>query len=172
MRAVLLVAVLLSPVAAEGAPSKIGGERKLGVGLQFGEPFGITGKLWLSRDLAVSALLGSGFSREGLRVAADVTYNLRDLVANNSLEIGAYFGGGVATGFWYHDQRHTHDEPYPHQHTHPVYDPLLAFRAVGGGAMFLKTIPLEVFAEIGPGFEMLTRSGLIFTGGLGARFYF
>ncbi len=177
MRAALIVAALLAPsavLAAKTGATSIGTSRTFGLGLAFGEPFGFTGKLWLGREVAANFVLGSSLSRPGLRLAADVAYHIRDLVTSaEALELGIYFGGGAATGYWRHEDTHTHDEPAPHQHRHIVYDYVLTMRGVGGAALWLRSLPLELTLEMGPAFELMPDGGRLFlSGGLAARYYF
>ncbi len=166
--------VLLS-IASPARAEEVGRGADLGLGASLGQPSGVTFGTFLSPELAVHGLVGGWLHpHQGLVLGVDLVYHVRDLVPSvKPIELGAFFGGGVGAGGWTSEQYHRHDEPWPHWHTHAITEALLYLRPIVGGALWFRTLPLEVQLEIAPSLRLLPGSaGFEWGGGVAVRYYF
>ena len=100
--AVVLCLATIDPDAAEARPRPRPGKsfeanKTFGLGLEFGAPFGLTGKYFLSQDRALQFGLGTIYhwrERDGLHVYLDYLFHPVVLASNPTFELPLYFGFG------------------------------------------------------------------------------
>lgn len=124
---------------------------ELGAGLVLGDPIGGTAKVWLDDKLAVD--FGLGGSDGDFAAWADMlVHGWSILPQPKEGKLGLYgaVGGRVA------DRDETQ----------------FGLRTMGGVSYWVGEHPIELFAELGPVFELSGDTGVDINGGLGVRFYF
>lgn len=135
-----------------------------GLGVIVGEPTGISGKLWIGERSALD--FGFGLSVGGDRlfydgnnkftrvhVHADYLYHFFDVI-NAGIRVPLYFGTGPRLNFA------------------GDYGTSFGWRGVGGIAWIVKKVPIDIFLEAAPTFQVGHDTGLALEGGLGLRYYF
>ncbi len=136
-------------------PSKEAGP--FGLGLLFGEPSGISAKLWLDGHSAVDGGIAWAFFNQSLALHADYLFHFLGVVKLNEEEIPPFIGAGA----------------YMRIANSANRDP---FRAgirlpIGLGHRFSK-IPLEISGELVPGIQLSPKSDFVLQGGIALRYYF
>lgn len=125
----------------------------LGLGLTFGEPTGLSAKMWTSERTAIDAAVAWSFSGVGwLHVQADFLMHNYDLIDVSEGALPVYYGAGAYVAF--------------------SSDLGLGARVPLGLAYHFEGAPVEIFAEIAPGLALLPDIGFYIGGGIGARYYF
>ena len=164
--AVLLLAVLAAPVAADEEIVDLDPQPEkgtFGLGLIFGEPTGVSAKLYLKDDQAVQAAVGLAFIGAGLHAHVDYVFHPYILQTRESFVLPVYIGPGVRM-IQYRDGRDG-DNYFA-----------IGVRAVGGILFDFKTVPLDAFVEVAGVIELRfhenDRFGFAFNAGAGARYYF
>ena len=164
-----LGASALAASSAEARPRPQGGKafeanKRFGLGLMFGVPYGLSGKYFLGPDRALD--FGVGIidyigPRDGLHLHMDYLWHPVSLVSVPEFELPLYFGiGGRIFDFNDND------------------DDALAFgvRAPLGIAFDLTNTPLDIFFEVALVIDFYTgyrdNVGIDFNGALGLRYYF
>lgn len=128
-------------------------DKGLGLGVVFGEPTGLSAKLWTSERTAIDAAVAWSFSGVGwLHVQADFLMHNYDLIDVSEGALPVYYGVGAYVGF--------------------SSDLGLGARVPLGLAYHFEGAPVEIFAEIVPGLALLPGIGFYIGGGIGARYYF
>ena len=150
-------------VAAQGPNG-----RPFGLGLSFGEPAGITGKVWFDRKHALDFAVGYGYFPyyHGVALYADYLYNVLNLVParkTGSFDLLFYMGVGGKLGFWHY--RHDHED---------VNGFGLALRVPFGITMVFARHPFDIFLEITPCMAFIEPRPFWFDfdAAIGGRFYF
>jgi hypothetical protein len=124
-----------------------------GLGLIFGEPTGLSAKLWTSQRTALDAAVAWSFSGVGwLHLQADFLMHNYDIISVSEGKLPLYYGGGAYLAF--------------------SSDLGLGIRVPLGLAYQFEGAPVDVFAEIAPGLALLPDIGFYIGGGIGARYYF
>jgi hypothetical protein len=128
-------------------------EKDLGIGLMFGEPSGISAKYWLSETQAFDAGLGYAFfgNNSHFSLHVDYLYHRYDIIQTKEV-VPVYYGFGV--------RLRTGDEDS------------FGVRGVGGIAFHVQEIPIDVFLEFVPVFQLLPETKLKFDASIGCRYYF
>lgn len=162
----MIVAVLAGPVAADEEPivdlDPQPEKGTFGLGLIFGEPTGVSARLYVKDDQAVQAAIGLAFIGAGIHGHVDYVFHPYILATRSSFVLPVYIGPGVRA-IQYRDGREAN---------------YFAFGARGVvGILFDFTkIPLDAFVEVAGVIEYRTRDGDHFGGainvGAGARYYF
>jgi hypothetical protein len=148
-RFVVLLIVLLSTGTCTSARAQDSG---FGIGLMLGEPTGISGKQWISSRNAIDGGLAWSFRQSGFfHLHADYLWHFFDVI--RSEERFVPYGGlggrlGATRG-----------------------DALLGVRFVGGLLFLPRTVPLDVFVELAPVFDLAPATRVDGNGGIGVRFY-
>lgn len=141
--------LLLVPDASAGA---------FGIGLALGSPTGITASAYLTDDSNLDFLIGEGWGdgwkHDRLLLSADYDVHLVDLASGEAARLDFYVGGGV--NLW--------------------LDPDVA-SDVGvevpiGLALFFRKAPVELYAEVLPGFVLTDPEWFDVGGSIGVRYYF
>ncbi len=150
----LLLAVLTSAisVSAFAAPRVYPGAKAAGVII--GEPTALSGKYWLEPDRAIDGALGFGFGREGgLYVHSDYLFHTMRAYQLGTEVFNLFYGPGVRAKFGEKDFR-------------------MGIRGAFGTSYYFRGAPLEVFAELGPIFDLSPGTEFSMTGGIGLRYTF
>lgn len=131
-----------------------------GLGLQLGEPTGITGKYWVTNNQAIDGTVGWNIISDKFTLQAGYLFGFPISVTTGSL--AAYVGvGGLMGGGSYHAD-------------HPVYPSESYIYLAGRVPLGLEYIyePISFYGELDPLIKLLPAVGLDLGGGLGIRFYF
>lgn len=163
--AVIIVAALAGPVAADEAVVDLDPQPEkgtFGLGIIFGEPTGVTAKLYLKDDQALQAAIGLAFIGAGIHAHVDYVFHPYILQSRQSFVLPVYVGPGVRM-IQYRDGRETNYFAF-------------GVRAVGGILFDFKSIPLDAFVEVAGVLEYRGHDGdhfgVAFNAGAGARYYF
>lgn len=155
------VAILLMTLSIPVAGYALGAENKrLGVGVNLGEPIGYNARFFLIDQFALDLTIGYGFGEEGFIIQPSALFYLRRILDYNDqdLSLVPYFGAGLKTGV---DIAGRNDG-----------EGIAAMRFPVGGAVVLKEGVFEISVEFAPGFEFSPTSDFDGTGGIGLRYYF
>ena len=125
----------------------------LGLGLIFGEPTGLSAKMWTSERTAIDAAVAWSFVGSGwLHIHSDFLIHNFDLIDVSEGSLPVYFGVGAYLGL--------------------ASDLGLGARVPVGLAYHFEGAPVEVFFELAPGLALLPEIKFYIGGGIGARYYF
>ncbi|NOG98815.1 MAG: hypothetical protein HND52_12725 [Ignavibacteriae bacterium] len=127
----------------------------LGAGIMFGDPTGFSVKAWLSDNQALDFGLGYSFIPEANKISlhADYIFHL-DGIEYTDGKIPIYYGFGARLRF-----RDSESGSF-------------GARGVIGMLYYFKQVPVDLFFEIAPVFQLLPKTALHFDAALGARYYF
>ena len=124
-----------------------------GLGAVFGEPTGLSAKVWTGDKTAIDGALAWSFYSPGfLHLHADFLIHNFDLIDVNEGKLPLYFGFGAFVNF--------------------ASDLGLGIRIPLGLAYHFDSAPLEIFAEVVPGLSLLPATDFYIGGGIGIRYYF
>lgn len=163
--AVIVVAALAGPALADEPVVDLDPQPEkgtFGIGLIFGEPTGVSARLYLKDDQAIQAAAGVAFIGAGLHAHADYVFHPYILQSRSSFVLPVYVGPGVRF-IQYRDGRE--DNYFA-----------AGVRAVGGILFDFRRIPLDAFVEVAGVAEIRfhedDRFGFALNLGAGARVYF
>ena len=129
-----------------------------GLGVAIGAPTGLHGRFWLSQFSAVQFSVGGDNGKNrSLSGSLDYIVRLHSFQhVDGEYTIPVYAGAGARIG------------------TEIWGDLELSFgpRAVGGIAVFVKDMPLDIFFEIAPAIYFIENAGWSIDGQIGAHYYF
>lgn len=159
----LVVALAWSAPAAAQSRNLVG---RFGLGLQLGDPSGVTGKLWLSPRTALQGTLGvfgDGFNSAAVTV--DWVYELTSMrPAQGGVTFGLHLGAGGAMGF---------GGCYRAFGSRICDSDLsLAARVPFAGNLYIDGVPAEFYLELVPTFALSPAVYGGWAAGLGGRYYF
>lgn len=168
--AALVVASVAPPADARPRPTRgrsdFQANKEFGLGFMFGEPTGIAGKFYLSRDTALDFGLGWGgyyYGREyGFHAHMDFLWHPVVLAKAEPFWLPLYFGIGgrfLERGYF--------DDGY--------YGTRFGARVPGGIMMDFNNVPLDIFLELAFVLDFIAPDGrgyAGFNGALGLRYYF
>lgn len=126
-----------------------------GLGAVFGEPTGLSAKLWTSEKTAIDAAAAWSFAGNNggfFHIHADFLIHNFNLITVSEGQLPLYFGIGAFMDF--------------------ASELGLGIRVPIGLAYHFESAPLDVFAEIAPGLSLLPGTDFYFGGGIGIRYYF
>lgn len=153
----LFVLIVLLPfgVMARGVENKT-----LGVGVNLGEPIGLSARLHFFDQLALDLVTGYGFDEKAFIIQPSLLFYLRGILDYNgrNYSLIPYFGAGFKTGVVTSGR---HDG-----------DGVAAMRFPIGASIVLKEGTFEISAEFAPGVEFNPKDDFDATGGIGLRYYF
>lgn len=154
---VLLVLFWLAPAVALADGSE---NKRLGVGINLGEPLGFDGRFYFFRQFSLDLVLGYGFGEEGFIIQPSLLFNLRNLLDydGSHWSLVPYFGAGVKTGV---DMAGARDG-----------QGIAVARFPLGASWILKGGAFEISVEFAPGAEFSPETRFDPTGGIGLRYYF
>lgn len=151
------VAILLSfgTAAAHGSKNK-----RLGAGVNLGEPLGLNARLYLFDQFTLDLTTGYGFGEEGYIIQPSFLVTLRDILDydGSDYSIVPYFGAGFKTGV---DLAGANDG-----------DGIAAIRFPVGANLVMREGAFEVSLEFSPGVEFSPKTEFDPTGGIGLRYFF
>lgn len=124
-----------------------------GIGLYLGEPTGIGMKGWVSPNGAIAGAMAWSFAGNGhLHVHADYERHSFNLIQVDKGQLPVYYGIGAKIVF--------------------QDDPVLGARIPLGINYIFDDAPLDIFAEIVPGLELIPETEFALAGGVGIRYFF
>jgi hypothetical protein len=128
-------------------------DKGLGLGLIFGEPTGLSAKLWTSERTALDAAVAWSFSGLGwFHLHADFLMHNYELLSVSQGALPVYYGLGGFTTF--------------------SSEFGLGARVPLGLAYQFEGAPVDIFAEIVPGLSLLPDLKFYIGGGIGVRYFF
>ena len=130
-------------------------DKGIGVGIILGEPTGLNFKHWIDDNNAISGALAYSFAGElnSFAFHIDYLYHIKQLIKSEN-EIPFYYGFGGRVRASNKDV------------------PAFGVRGIAGLAYYLKDVPVDIFFEIAPVFELIPSTKLDIDVGVGARYYF
>lgn len=130
-------------------------DKGFGLGLMLGEPTGISAKYWLDGDNALDFGLAYSFVQKFSAVSlhADYLYHAFDIIKSD-YRLPVYYGFGARLRFVDNS------------------DNALGARGVVGVAWLSDNLPIDVFFELVPVFNLIPSTSLNLDIALGARYYF
>lgn len=130
-------------------------DKGFGLGLMIGEPTGFSGKYWVSNDNAFDFGLAYSFVQKfsALSMHADYLYHAFDVIKSD-YRLPVYYGFGARIRFVNNS------------------DNSLGARGVVGIAWLSEKLPIDVFFEVVPVFNIIPSTSLNLDIALGARYYF
>ena len=133
--------------------------KRIGAGLYFGEPIGVTVKGYLTKQWALNGIASWSFVEDAFTLIGDATYDLFDLPENSAnFSLPFYAGVGAKLGFGEKGANNNKT--------------IFAVHIPVGLAMQFTKQPIEISLELAPGVQMTPKTAFDLTGGLAARFYF
>jgi hypothetical protein len=162
MKRIIIVSLALA--LSLGAFAQTSG---VGIGVILGTTVDFSAKFWMTETTAFDAAIGFDYGGYGgVHLNADyLIHNWSFDVAQDIMKV--YFGPGVAVGFTtgYNDY---------YWDTHQYSKVRFTVRAPGGVGYYFHGFPLEAFAEIVPGVDIIGPYGFNFRWDsyVGARWYF
>jgi hypothetical protein len=146
------------PPKEAGRPSEKG---TLGLGLIFGEPTGVTVKMYLQDDRAIQGAFGASFYADAWQAHAEYVLHPWILQDRDTFVLPAYLGPGMR--FMRYNNGRNGDATYA-----------IGIRAVIGLLFDFKNVPLDVFVEAGGVLEYDFTEGFGpgLNVGAGIRYYF
>ena len=170
----LAAAALMVTAARSAQATDVGYGRKFGLGLELGDPTGLTAKLWIAPTNAIDFGLGfwgfgvnAGCWRDGAgnlhcdnfsNGTFNVDYLWQSNIVRGTAQLDWHIGGGGRM-IWIGGC------------SGECFD-LAARMPVGLDLMFSNPSFVEIFFEIAPAFYVVPGFWFDIEGGLGARFYF
>jgi hypothetical protein len=132
-----------------------GQDKGFGLGIMIGEPTGLSAKYWLGAENALDFGLAYSFIRKksALSLHADYLFHNYDLI-KSAERFPVYYGFGGRL------------------HAVSGGSAWLGARGVAGIAWLSRELPIDVFLEVAPIFNILPETSLHFDVALGARYYF
>jgi len=125
----------------------------LGLGLIFGEPTGLSAKMWTSERTALDAAVAWSFSGLGFfHIQSDFLIHNYELLPVSKGKLPVYYGLGAFIAF--------------------SSELGLGIRVPFGLAYQFEGAPVDLFGELVPGLSLLPDLGLYFGGGIGVRYFF
>ena len=129
---------------------------RFGVGVTLGEPMGGSLKYFFSDALAIDGAFGwSLHDHTDFYMQSDLLWHNFDLIPVSQGRMGVYFGGGGLLRF-----RNSGE------------DDQFGIRAPVGVTYLFDSVPIDIFAEVGPALDLSPSVRGEVTGGIGVRFWF
>ncbi|MBX7147616.1 hypothetical protein K1X76_00900 [bacterium] len=134
--------------------------KKLGVGLNIGEPMGASVRINFFKFLSLDTIAGYGFAEESFIVEPSAVFHFRDILdfKTNNGTVTPYIGAGAKFGV---DLGGANDG-----------DGIFALRFPVGASWTIDDGDIDIYAEAAPGIEFSPDDEFDITGGLGIRYYF
>jgi hypothetical protein len=128
-------------------------DKGFGIGLYLGEPTGIGMKGWVSANGAIAGAMAWSFAGNGrLHIHVDYHRHSFNLIEVEKGKLPVYYGIGAKIVF--------------------QDDPIFGARIPLGINYLFDDAPLDIFAEIVPGLELIPETEFDFAGGVGIRYFF
>jgi len=154
-RIVLLTVFCITVIGASGTGMCAG--EKFGLGFIFGEPLGISGKLWKSKSIAFDGAAAWSFADESnLHIHADILHHNWNLLTEGLTikegDLPLYYGIGGRIKI--------------------ENETRVGVRLVLGIAYIFEPMPLDVFFEIAPIMDVVPKTEMNGNASVGVRFWF
>ena len=145
-----LLGILTMASAAHAITSRVGAAEDLGLGIQLGQPMGVTGKYWLTSTAAIDAFAGYHFN-SNFDLHADYLWHSFSSfnVSEGRLPFYLGLGGRIFGG----------------------NDSQFGIRLPLGASYLFPSEPLEAYAEIAPIVKIAPGIGADIDGAVGIRLY-
>jgi len=132
----------------------------IGLGLMAGEPTGLSVKAWTGPHIALDAGLGYSYWWHGqaLQVHGDVLWHTRSLTQSGDGYLPLYIGVGARVKLA--DEKHEHP------------DMRVGLRIPFGLEYVFASVPVGLFLELVPVFDLTPETGLSGNSAIGFRYYF
>jgi hypothetical protein len=129
-----------------------GQETGLGIGMIIGEPTGLSAKMWMNEKNALDAGIAWSFAGTGyLRVHSDILWHSYPLNVEKG-KLPVYYGVGAKLLL--------------------SSELGLGIRVPVGLAYLFESAPVDLFAELVPGLDLLPGTGLGIDAAIGVRYFF
>ena len=149
VKRILLISTIFIVFTATASGQSSG----FGAGIMLGEPTGISLKNWISKTNAWDAGIAWGFGKHGaFHLHGDYLWHKYGLIDVDKGTLPLYYGVGVR--FLFADDTH------------------VGIRGVVGLDYLFDGLPLDVFLELVPIFDIVPGTGFSFNGALGVRYFF
>jgi len=123
-----------------------------GLGIILGEPTGISGKAWLSGKTAADAGISWALTEPSIHLHADILVHNFSWVNVSNGELGFYIGLGARLQL--------------------SDDPKIGVRIPLGIDYLFESVPLDIFLELVPVFDILPDMKPTSNAGIGIRYFF
>lgn len=161
-----MVALLTTILTLNASATEIGSGRPFGLGIQLGEPSGLTGKLYLGgRKNAIDFTVGAYYAdndrwSDGIYAQVAYHWHFTELARGHGVTIPARVGiGGFFTNGYY-------------RWSDRYYDAVVGARVPFGIDFDLDRAPLQFYIEIAPQITVAPPFRVGFDGAIGVRYYF
>lgn len=125
-----------------------------GLGAILGKPTGISGKYWLNKENAIDAALGYSFENNSkINIHADYLWHIYN-VFDTPITLPLYYGVGAKFNAKDGDRS------------------TLGVRGVIGLTWWPDRVPIDVFFEIAPVFNLVPETNLDIDAAVGVRYFF
>jgi hypothetical protein len=146
---ILLITTLFTVITTNVSGQNSG----FGAGIMLGEPTGISLKNWISGTNAWDAGIAWGFGKNGaFHLHGDYLWHEYGLIEVDKGALPLYYGVGARVLF--------------------ASDTHLGIRGVIGLDYQFEGVPLDVFLELAPIFDLVPGTKFSFNGALGVRYFF
>jgi hypothetical protein len=144
--AILVVGLTASaPAHADGWGPSYVGKRKFGLGIELGEPTGLTGKLFIAPSNAIDFGLGEQYHQyyagDGLHIYADYLWHPAVLTRADAFDLPFYVG--VGGRIWFFDYNCPANGPCDQSAAFGVRVPV-------GISFDFRRVPLDIFVQAVP----------------------
>jgi len=131
----------------------------IGLGLCFGVPSGLAGKVWMGQQSAFQFAFGSPLGQmNSLAASADLVLEFRPInIEGNDYAIPIHLGGGFK---------------FNADFTVEGSLILLGPRVPIGATVFIRDLPIDLHVEIAPAVILIEEGGWTVDGQIGIRYYF
>ena len=148
-KTILLITTLLTIITTNAT----GQESGFGAGIMLGDPTGISLKNWTSMSNAWDAGIAWGIGKhDSFHIHGDYLWHSFDLIKVDNGILPLYYGVGIRLLF--------------------ADDSHFGIRGVVGLDYLFDGIPLDIFLELAPIFDMVPGTEFSFNGALGVRYFF
>ena len=125
----------------------------IGLGVIFGEPTGLSFKMWTGDNSAFDAAAAWSFAGDGhLHLHVDYLRHSFNVINVNEGQLPIYFGLGAKVVM--------------------RKEPVVGARIPIGLAYMFEDAPLDIFLEIVPGLDLIPSTDFAINGGIGIRYFF
>jgi hypothetical protein len=148
-KTILLITTLLTIITTNAT----GQESGFGAGIMLGDPTGISLKNWTSMSNAWDVGIAWGIGKhDSFHIHGDYLWHSFDLIKVDKGILPLYYGVGIRLLF--------------------ADDSHFGIRGVVGLDYLFDGIPLDIFLELAPIFDMVPGTEFSFNGALGVRYFF
>lgn len=162
----IVILILFAFIAFGSMNAKGVGGKLTGIGIVFGEPYGLTVNHWLSGNNSISAYIGGSYFGSP-RLGADYLLHF-DVFKSKNFKLftgpGATVGFGKGKGVYFKED---HKKFYSRSGSEFG----LGVRWNVGVNYIFSSYPIEIYYELAPMLGIIPDFGMAFDSALGVRFY-